>query len=134
MDCEWKKCGLYSWFYFFPSFFSLVTIVTVLKKKHFELSIMLDFVTLKFINIKGCILTVQILSLLFKGHQFECHKSQDYWRLIWSLTLSPRVINKKNINFIICKKIKDKRTKIKNRWKIIFHLLLILWGCFGSRD
>jgi hypothetical protein len=30
--------------------------------------------------------TGQILSLLFKGHQFESHKPQGHWRLTWSLT------------------------------------------------
>jgi hypothetical protein len=30
--------------------------------------------------------TDQILDLFPKDHQFESHKSQGHWRLIWSLT------------------------------------------------
>ena len=31
-------------------------------------------------------LTCQVLNLLFKGHQFEFHKSQSYWKFTWLLT------------------------------------------------
>jgi hypothetical protein len=31
----------------------------------------------------------QVLGLLSKGHQFESHKPQSYWRLTWSLTSGP---------------------------------------------
>ena len=40
-------------------------------------------------NSTGCSSTGQILSLLLRCHQFESHKSQDYWRLTWSLTSGP---------------------------------------------
>jgi hypothetical protein len=49
------------------------------------------------VNSKGCSLIGQILSLLFKDHQFESpkdhqfefHKFQDYWRLTELLTSGP---------------------------------------------
>jgi len=37
-------------------------------------------------TLEECSSTSQILSLLFRNHQFESHKSQGYWRLTWSLT------------------------------------------------
>jgi hypothetical protein len=38
------------------------------------------------LNHEGCSSTGQTLGLLPRGHQFESHKPQDYWRLTWSLT------------------------------------------------
>lgn len=38
-------------------------------------------------NLEECSSTDQVLSLLFRCHQFECHKSQDHWKLIKSLIL-----------------------------------------------
>jgi hypothetical protein len=32
---------------------------------------------------------IKILSLIYRSHQFEFHKPQDYWRFTWSLTSGP---------------------------------------------
>jgi hypothetical protein len=37
-------------------------------------------------NSKRYSLSGQILGLFPRDHQFEFHKSQDHWRLTWSLT------------------------------------------------
>ena len=42
-----------------------------------------------YINFKGCNSTRQVLDLFSKNYQFESHKPQDHWRLIWSLISWP---------------------------------------------
>ena len=32
---------------------------------------------------------IKTLSLLYRSHLFEFHKSQDHWELTWSLTSGP---------------------------------------------
>ena len=47
-------------------------------------------------NLERCSSTGQVLSLFFRGYQFEFYKFQGHWRLIWSLTsgLVGREINR----------------------------------------
>jgi hypothetical protein len=52
-------------------------------------------IKIKALKSEGYNLTGQILDLFFRGHQFESHKPQGYWRLTWSLILElVRLINR----------------------------------------
>jgi hypothetical protein len=62
----------------------LIEAVWIRQKVHYPHGLKINLA-----NSEGCNSIGQVLDLLFGGYQFECHKSQGYWRLTWSLISEP---------------------------------------------
>jgi len=103
----------------FPSWYQWLKISTSisLERNLFKLSYWLDS-----------------LDLFFKGHQFECHDSQGYWKLTWLLILGHWGISRSARKLTPILTVKKKALYLKIFWKFNFSVARPIDSDLFERD